>query len=195
MKVMGCRVAGGLGALLLATALVLVGGAGPAAAHTNFVQSFPEADATIVAPVTEVWLEFETPLVAEQSEVVVTGPDGSSKVVGEPTVTGNVIRVQVPPMTEVGDYEVSYRIVSLDGHLLDGDYGFSIEAGPAGQSTAAGSGAPASAAAGASRSGVGQSTIWWAGLWVALLAVTGSAFAAHRSQRNAQEREPVHSHR
>lgn len=195
MNVMGCRVAGGLGALLLATAMVLVGAAGPAAAHTSFVQSFPEADAAIVAPVTEVWLEFETPLVAEQSEVVVTGPDGSSKVVGKPTVTGNVIRAQVPPMTEVGDYQVSYRIVSLDGHLLDGEYGFSIQAGAAGQSIASGSDAPASAAAAANRSGVGQSTVWWAGLWVVLLGAAGSALVAHRSQRNARESEPIDGRR
>lgn len=174
--------------LLLVLVLVLGGAVGPAAAHTDFVDSFPAADAALAAPVAELWLEFETPLVAEQSEVVVTGPDGSSKVVGKHTVIGNVIRAQVPPMTEPGEYRVSYRIVSLDGHRLDGKYGFSIRAGADTPRVAATPDQPASAAGAEARS-VGGSPIWWVVLWVGLLSVAAAALAAHRSQRNRAQRE------
>lgn len=199
------RVLGGLWSLLLATTIVLAGSAGPASAHTDLVRSFPEAGAELSAPVTELWLEFEAPMVEEESEVAVTGPGGASKVVGEPTVTGNVIQVQVPPMTEAGGYRVSYRVTSLDGHLLAGDYRFSIRAeaaeepvveAPAEPAATASpadpeiQASPPSAAAGAAQAGTGEPSFLWVGVGSMLLAVAGSAFVVHRTRGRTRGREP-----
>lgn len=189
----GLRAFRALAAAMAAGLVLVVSGASvPAFAHTSLVVSSPAVEAEMAAPVTAVWLEFETQLVEDLSRIAVTGPDGSNLVEGQPTVSGSVVTVQVPPMAELGNYRVSYRVVSLDGHLVEGDYGFSITAGA--QSVAGASRAPTAAAGGGARAGIGESTLWWGALWVALLVVAGTAVAAQRAERLDRDRDVVRDH-
>lgn len=128
-----------------------------ASAHTDLAGSTPAEDAVVDRAVTSVRLTFASALNPDLGDAVVVGDDGN-RAVGQTTVRGRVLTVPVQPLDRAGRYEVSYRVVSVDGHPVTGHYRFEIsEAGAraaqalessAGANPAAG-GVPSPAAAGA----------------------------------------------
>src|SRR5699024_2730743 len=61
--------------------------------------------------------------VGSEVTVVVDGKDVSA---GELTVEGKKLEVALPDDLKPGDYEVTWRVVSQDGHPISGDYAFTI---------------------------------------------------------------------
>ncbi|HET9861623.1 MAG TPA: copper resistance CopC family protein [Nocardioidaceae bacterium] len=128
-----------------------------ASAHTDLAGSTPAEDAVVDRAVTSVRLTFASALNPDLGDAVVVGDDGN-RAVGQTTVRGRVLTVPVQPLDRAGRYEVSYRVVSVDGHPVTGHYRFEIsEAGAraaqalessSGAGPAAG-GVPSPAAAGA----------------------------------------------
>src|SRR5699024_3362436 len=74
------------------------------------------------------WLEMtfsgEIQEVGSEVTVVVDGKDVSA---GELTVEGKKLEVALPDDLKPGDYEVTWRVVSQDGHPISGDYAFTIK--------------------------------------------------------------------
>jgi copper resistance protein C len=117
-------------AALAGVALLL--GAAPAAAHNTLTGSTPADDSTVADPVTEVVLEFDQAVQTEFAQVAVLGADQTPYGSGEPVVVGRTVTQAVESLPD-GRYDVSYRVISADGHPVSGTISF----------TATGQGAPA----------------------------------------------------
>ena len=107
-----------LGALL---AVVLLGPAAPAWAHTRLVSSTPAEGAPAQAP-SEVVLAFSDPVQAGLSAVSVVGADGEERAAGTPAATGDGASVSqaLRAPLEPGTYRVAYRVLAADGHPVTG---------------------------------------------------------------------------
>ncbi len=128
-------------ALLLLTVAALLAAAAPAAAHTELISSDPaEGSSTAESPV-RIALTFSEPVQAGFTTVTVVGPDGTQWQAGPPTQDGAVVTVPVRPLGPVGEYTVGYRVLSPDGHPVQGLVQFTLTApGPATAVTPAPSG-------------------------------------------------------
>jgi methionine-rich copper-binding protein CopC len=129
----GCRRAPrGLG-LAVATvlgAIVLLPGA--AEAHTPLVASNPVPGSVLDLAPDHVVLEFEQPVAADESSVVVRDAEGRDRTAGVlRSVSGTLISVVLDPQGPAGAWEVVYRVRGADGHLVTGTFAFSV-----GESTA-----------------------------------------------------------
>ncbi|HEY0560485.1 MAG TPA: copper resistance protein CopC [Frankiaceae bacterium] len=127
-------------ALLLPLLLagLLVGTAGPAAAHAILLSSSPASGATLADPPAEVTLTFDEVVTARTDAVSVLGPGGSRVAMGPTRDDGPRIRAAFPAHLAVGAYAVSWRVVSADGHVVGGTFtfGLGVPAPDAGASTA-----------------------------------------------------------
>ncbi|MDN4482428.1 copper resistance CopC family protein [Demequina lignilytica] len=110
----------------LAASVVLVAAlalAAPAAAHTALVSSSP-ADGDTVTELTEVSLEFTEQLLDIGNELVMVAPDGTPTEleIGEvtETVTAEVPEGAIAP----GENTLRFRVVSADGHPIEGSIAF-----------------------------------------------------------------------
>ncbi|UKF25685.1 copper resistance CopC family protein [Clavibacter seminis] len=153
------------GAALATGALALAGlaqGSGPdgalsASAHNYLVSSSPAAGSTIDAPPSEVTLTFNDVILdlaaagggggdastgsapaGGSSVVQVTGPDGQGThfETGCATDSGRTVSVPVA-LGGSGQYTVTWRVVSADGHPVSDSIAFTYQA-PAGATAAAG---------------------------------------------------------
>ena len=151
------------GAALATGALALAGlaqgsgpdGALPASAHDYLVSSSPAAGSTIDAPPAEVTLTFNDVILdlgtpggdassgsasaaGGSSIVQVTGPDaqGTHFETGCATNSGRTVSVPVA-LGGSGQYTVTWRVVSADGHPVSDSIAFTYQA-PAGATAAAG---------------------------------------------------------
>ena len=100
-----------------------------ASAHTQLVSSNPASGATIAEFPTEVSLTFSEDLllIGEKNPNQVEVLDPSGKLIsGGVTLSGSSITVPVG-ITGNGEYKVKYRVAAQDGHVVEGDYGFSVE--------------------------------------------------------------------
>ncbi len=110
--------------LALAAALVVaLLPATPAAAHTALVSSSP-AEGETVTELTEVDLEFTEQLLDIGNEVSLVGPAGTAIALEIVEVT-STLRATVPAdALMAGAHELRYRVVSADGHPIDGVVAF-----------------------------------------------------------------------
>ncbi|MFI6784444.1 copper resistance protein CopC [Micromonospora sp. NPDC050276] len=115
-----------LGAAALAAVLTLLAPAGPAWAHNTLRSSSPARDATLPAAPTEVSLEFSARLDPAFATVVLTDANKRRVPTGDPVVVGTTSTISVPGTLPNGTYTVGYRVVSTDGHPLQGSYPFSV---------------------------------------------------------------------
>ena len=102
----------------------------PASAHTSLVSSLPESGAVLNEVPSEVRLKFNEDLLLidtknpNRIEVI----NGIGQVVsGMTMVDGPEIYTPLDLSFEPsGEYTVKYRVVSADGHPIEGDYQFSV---------------------------------------------------------------------
>ena len=121
---------------IIALACLGVLGAGattPVVAHTVLLSSTPAAGSTVPALPESVVLTFADPLVTVtgQHVDVVTVIDPMAQVISAANsdVTGAVVSTVLhPTMTMDGDYVVTFRVVALDGHVVNGSFRFTVKA-------------------------------------------------------------------
>jgi methionine-rich copper-binding protein CopC len=99
----------------------------PASAHTALTGSDPAAGTTVQTPPAAVTLTFNEDLVPLNPVIVVVGPDSAEWQTGSPVIAENTVRSEVLPLTLPGEYTVAYRVVSGDGHPVEGEIGFRYE--------------------------------------------------------------------
>ena len=118
--------------LLAAAALGLAGvlGAPAAAAHDRLESSDPADGATVTSPAA-VTLTFTADQLPVGAIVEVLGPDGASWSDGDPTVEGTQVVQALQADPPAGAYTVRWRSVSGDGHPIEGELGFTVEAAEA----------------------------------------------------------------
>lgn len=116
-------------ASLAVTALALVALATPASAH-NALRTTDPADGATVATVPEsVTLTFDGEVLALGSVVEVANPAGDVVSAGEPAVDDNTVTQALAGDLVAGDYTVTWRVTSGDGHPIDGTFAFTAEEG------------------------------------------------------------------
>ncbi|WP_431909830.1 copper resistance CopC family protein [Nonomuraea jabiensis] len=138
-------------AALAATAaalLVLVFGmAAPALAHDALKSSSPAKDAEVKS-LDEVRLEFTAGV--RLPFVIVRGPGGAELQSGKPEVDGKVVTQAVKEPVPDGKYTIAYRVVSSDGHPIEGEIPFKVKGAqtpsPSASSSASSGAAPATSA-------------------------------------------------
>ncbi|MEU8249534.1 copper resistance protein CopC [Nonomuraea sp. NPDC048916] len=108
-------------------ALLVIGAAVPALAHDALKRSDPAKDAT-VKTIDEVTLEFTAKV--RMPFVIVRGADGAEHQLGAPATDGSVVKQQLRGVLPDGKYTIAYRVVSSDGHPVEGEIPFAVKGAP-----------------------------------------------------------------
>lgn len=138
----------------LAAMTVLLAPASPAAAHNTLRAATPAPEARLSAPPAHIILEFAQRLDPAFTTIVLSDASRRKVRTSEPTVAGATGTVTVDEPLAAGSYTVAYRIVSADGHPVQGSYSFTVDEPAAGAAPAAsGVAAPDAPASGVATSG------------------------------------------
>lgn len=175
----------------LCTLLVAIGFAvaTPAAAHSDLTSSTPASGDVVDTAPPEITLVFNEEIGQTGLQVVAQGPAGSVPL-GTPTVTGNTIAVPWPQDAGGGDFRVSYRVVSADGHPIDGTISFTVSGAPTASSPAGAATSPGSAAATPTNSTADSDSdlpMWIPAVVVVVGVMIGAAIARALRHRRVRE--------
>ncbi|HEX6469146.1 MAG TPA: copper resistance CopC family protein [Streptosporangiaceae bacterium] len=144
-------------ALLSVVTAVLIGvvAAGPASAHTSLKSASP-ADGATVRPPDRIVLTYDDPV--RFTQVLVTDGTGRQYQSGSPVNVDNTVTESLASALPNGRYTVAWRVVSLDGHPVEGTYQFTV----AGSTAATPSAAPAASGGqpAATTKSSGTSVVW-----------------------------------
>lgn len=119
------RLVRAVGATALGLAAVF-GAAAPALAHDELVSQTIEADPATGAA-TSISLTFSNSIIEVGSEIVVTGPNGADATDGAPVINGPTVTQPLAADLTSGDYDAAWRVVSSDGHPIEGAFTISID--------------------------------------------------------------------
>ncbi|MEU7759219.1 copper resistance CopC family protein [Micromonospora aurantiaca (nom. illeg.)] len=133
------------------TALLLAP-ATPAAAHNSLQEATPARDARLTAAPTQVTLRFMQGLNPSFTTITVSDAGQRKVPTSAPAVNGATGTVTIDEPLGNGTYTVAYRVVSRDGHPVQGSYRFTV-ADPAAPAPSAPASAAAAASAGADAAG------------------------------------------
>ena len=116
---------------LLSTVFVLFVGLSSqqALAHAHLKVQTPAADATVSSAPKVLTLNFSEGIEPNFSGVKVTGPDNAEVKTGKLDLEpSNNTQINVPIEGELaaGKYQVSWHVVSVDGHKTKGQYSFTV---------------------------------------------------------------------
>ncbi|OLE25040.1 MAG: copper resistance protein CopC [Actinobacteria bacterium 13_1_20CM_3_71_11] len=117
-----------LAALVLGVLGVLALPAGPASAHAALVRTSPVQGTVLQQAPSEVVVTFSEPVGLVRDKIQVIGPDGKRIDKGDPTVSGDDVRIPVRTDVRRGTYLVSYRVISADNHPVGAGFTYSLGA-------------------------------------------------------------------
>ena len=102
--------------------------ASPASAHTELVSADPAAESTVDSLPAKVTLTFGEELIkiGDSNLISVVDESGAELASGNPDVTGAVLSIKLNKTTAIGLIKVKYRAVAADGHVVNGDYQFTV---------------------------------------------------------------------
>lgn len=165
-----------LGALLGIVSGLLVVGVAPADAHDILIRTSPVDGSTVARLPDVIVLTFDEPGEADGTVIAVTGPDGNVAS-GPAVLIDSDVRQAVGPGSPAGRYTVDWRVVSADGHPVDGSFTFTATKGTSGTATPSPSdAAPVTAAA----DGKPDETGWAIGAVIAIFAIGIGALLLYR---------------
>jgi methionine-rich copper-binding protein CopC len=110
----------------LVTAVALLLGASTASAHDTVIGTAPGDGETLTTAPTQVTVETSAVPQSIGSRMVITASDGTVLFDGEPTIADRVASVELPAVAN-DSYQVAWRLVSSDGHPIDGTFGFVVD--------------------------------------------------------------------
>ena len=108
--------------------LLVVIGAGVAQAHSELVSTTPEDGQVLDAPPTELTFTFNEDLLPDFVNFVATDPAGQVLELAVSGVSGPTATVAWPAEAPGGEWRVDYRVVSQDGHPVEGSIAFAYAA-------------------------------------------------------------------
>jgi methionine-rich copper-binding protein CopC len=118
------RIGGFVAAALLGA---LVAGS-PALAHSFLVEATPSSKDHVAATPKTIKLRFGGGVEPKYSKLTVEGADG--KVLGEGSIgvpdKPRELSMDAPDLAP-GKYVVRYRVLSVDGHVVEGNYEFTVD--------------------------------------------------------------------
>ena len=116
--------------ILVLTLLAMVFSS-PAYAHDQLVDAHPSEGEIVEAGIVDIELRFSDDVLAigEGNEILVIGPQGESSKLQNNSCAfsdGDLVTTRVD-LDQPGDYTVTWRVVSGDGHPITGIQRFSVE--------------------------------------------------------------------
>ena len=114
--------------LVLISVFVLSGLLPSASAHSELVSSNPSASTYIEQLPEQIELEFNEELLSlgSANSVSIISPSGEDLGMGETSTDGARITRLLNTTSELGIFEVKYRVASADGHILNGSFTFNL---------------------------------------------------------------------
>lgn len=110
--------------LFLTLLLSLWGTAATASAHDVLESTSPSSGASVAAMPGDVTLTLDNTPAAIGSKVEVKDASGTDWATGTVSVVDKVASQQIKPGAPAGDYTVNWRLVSSDGHPIEGTFKF-----------------------------------------------------------------------
>ena len=110
--------------------ILLANFAGDTLAHASLVRSEPSRRATLASAPSELRLWFNEPIEPAYADVAVFDQQGTAVVSGKGSVTRDDpkrVTLNLPALAP-GKYTVKYKVLSVDGHVVDWSYAFTIAA-------------------------------------------------------------------
>jgi len=100
----------------------------PASAHTVLASADPAVDSTVVDLPSAISLTFADELVAIGNSNSISAIDETGKELtsGEAEISGAVLSIKLADSEVTGVIKVVYRAVAADGHVITGDYQFTV---------------------------------------------------------------------
>jgi len=100
----------------------------PVFAHSELVSSNPGASVNIEQLPEQIELGFNEELLnlGSGNSVSIMSPSGEDIGMGETSTEGAKITRLINTSFETGQFKVEYRVVSADGHVLNGSYTFNL---------------------------------------------------------------------
>ena len=101
----------------------------PASAHTSLISEIPIGNSVISDLPNEVSLTFDETLIVigKANSITVIDPNGNEITTGDTRVVNNLVTRDLAVSNLVGDFTVSYRVVSEDGHVVSSSYKFIVK--------------------------------------------------------------------
>lgn len=96
-------------------------------AHSKITESSPAADATIDSAPEKITIAFNT-TIASMSTFKLFNENNEQQVVDNISVSEHELTGEISSALANGVYTVQYNIIGADGHAIDGNYSFTIEA-------------------------------------------------------------------
>lgn len=103
--------------------------AAPASAHNRLTSATPAENSRLDAVPAEIVLEFAEALNPAYTQVIVSNSAKARVAVSEPVVDGAKATITFTGTPGEDAYTVAYRVVSKDGHPVQGSYAFTVGAG------------------------------------------------------------------
>lgn len=121
------------GAAVAVVALLTV--AAPASAHDELVSTSPAFDEQLTTAPEQVVLTFSDDVLqlsgSNGTAMTVVDESGADWVAGDPVISADTVTVPLKSGMPNGDFTVTWKIVSSDGHPTSGEYAFSLAAAAA----------------------------------------------------------------
>lgn len=118
----------------LFTALTIIGvlviSGSPASAHTELLKSSPAADKIISVMPKSIKLTFGEELLvvigskSKANSITVKSPSNKIVSAGKVKVIENIASINLVTLKESGKYQVTFRVVAKDGHVLKDSFKF-----------------------------------------------------------------------
>ncbi len=98
-------------------------------AHASLVKSDPPRRASLTESPSQVQLWFSEEIEAAYASIVVLDSNDNNVTNNEPQAAENDLKsvVLAVPELEPGSYKVQFRVLSVDGHVVESNYGFRIK--------------------------------------------------------------------
>lgn len=115
-------------AAILVAASGTVASGSEAVVHLRLVRSQPSADSTVASPAAiRLWFSEQPQL--KLSAIALTGPGDAVVKLGAPRADSSdklLLSAGVPAPLAAGQYKVTWRTASRDGHPIKGEYTFRV---------------------------------------------------------------------
>lgn len=101
-----------------------------AEAHSSMVSSDPEDGSTAEGEVSDVTMTFDTDIQQEE-EIYLENADGERVEPEAVNIDGDTVEVTFSEPLAAAEYNVVWELYGADGHLVNGDFGFTVAEGAA----------------------------------------------------------------
>ncbi|PZP17866.1 MAG: copper resistance protein CopC [Brachybacterium faecium] len=102
----------------------------PAHAHDSLISSDPVDGATLETSPEQITLTYSADVLEVSPVVQMSESDSGEPVELTPVIDGPTVTAEIPEPLAARTHTVQWRVVSSDGHPIEGSFTFTVETGP-----------------------------------------------------------------